>query len=146
MRITVLVLVIIQMTGHYIMISRKRASVNVAKHMIASYVLSLIDSNNNVSKRMWSYIKSKKIDYYGLLLCDIMTELTLTPKIKPLYLMITLHLLKTVPCQLCMDGAIHFLIFHLHHCLYMIRVLLTYYLTLIDDHEASGPDKIPITM
>ena len=66
MRITVLVLVIIQMTGHYIMISRKKASVNVAKHMIASYVLSLIDSNNNVSKRMWSYIKSKKIDYYGL--------------------------------------------------------------------------------
>ena len=28
----------------------------------------------------------------------------------------------------------------------MIRVLLTYYLTLIDDHEASGPDKIPITV
>ena len=99
MHITVLVLVIIQMTGHYIMISRKRASVNVGKHMIASYVLSLIDSNNNVSKRMWSYIKVRRLTIVGLLLCDIMTELTLTPKIKPLYL-----ILKTVPCQLCMDG------------------------------------------
>ena len=25
-----------------------------------SYVLSLIDNNNNVFKRMWSYIKSKR--------------------------------------------------------------------------------------
>ena len=49
-------------------------------------------------------LKVRRLTIMGLLLCDIMTELTLTPKIKPLYLMITLHLLKTVPCQLCMDG------------------------------------------
>ena len=30
------------------------------------YVMSLIDDNNNVSKRMWSYVKSKRTDHCGI--------------------------------------------------------------------------------
>ena len=41
MHITMPVFVIIQTTGHYIIKSRKRARVNVTKHMIVSYVLTV---------------------------------------------------------------------------------------------------------
>ena len=67
------------------------------------YILILIDSNNNVSKECGLTLKVRRFTIVGLLLCDIMTEPTLTPKIKPLYVVITLHLflyLKAVPCQL----------------------------------------------
>ena len=30
------------------------------------YVMSLIDDNNNISKRMWSYVKSKRTDHCGI--------------------------------------------------------------------------------
>ena len=36
-------------------------------------------------------LKVRRLTIVGLLLCNIMIELTLTPKIKPVYLMITLH-------------------------------------------------------
>ena len=53
-------LVITLRTGNCIIKSRRNARENVVKH-----VESWIDGNN-VSKKIWSYIKSKKTDYCGI--------------------------------------------------------------------------------
>ena len=85
-------------------------------------------------------IKVRRLTIVELLLCDIMTELTLTPKIKPVYLMITLHLflyLKTV-----LDGNS----FPDISPLFIHDEGVANLLSNLDDHKASGPDEIPTTL
>jgi len=44
----------------------KRECQRECRRAYNNYVMSLVDDSNNVSKRMWTYVKSKKTDYCGV--------------------------------------------------------------------------------
>ena len=54
------------MTGLLIKTSKDFLNGNVVRHLANNYVSSFIDENNNVTKKLWSFIKNRKQDRTGI--------------------------------------------------------------------------------
>jgi len=107
-----------------------------------SYVMSLIDDNNNVSKRMWSYVKSKRTDNCGIPTLRQDEQTFITPKDKAEILndyfssVYTSEDVSTIPT---LDGInypnISPVVIH--------NEGITNLLSNLKEHKARGPDEIP---
>ena len=122
----------------------KKESQRECRKAYDSYVLSLIDSNNNVSKRMWSYIKSKKVDYCGVapLRHNDRTYTNFKDKASILNDFFASVFISEDGSMPTLDGNsfpdISPLLIHDEG----VANLLSSF----DDHKVSGPDEIPTTL
>ena len=107
-----------------------------------NYVMSLIDDNNNISKRMWSYVKSKRTDHCGVATLKQDDESFTTPGDKAEILnnyfssVFTSEDISTIPT---LDYAnfpnISPVIIHNEGIIKLLSNL--------NEHKAKGPDEIP---
>ena len=92
-------------------------------------------------------LKVRRLTIVGLLLCDIMTELTLTPKIKPVAIYILNDYFASVfVSEDCSMPTLDSNSFPDISPLLIHDEGVANLLSSLDDHKASGPDEIPTTL
>ena len=109
-----------------------------------SYVLSLVDCNNNVSKRMWSYIKNKKVDYCGV--APLRYNDTLYTDSKDKASILNNYFTSVFTME---DGSIPIMdgtSFPDISPLFIFDESVANLLSNLDDHKVNGPDGIPATL
>jgi len=117
----------------------KRECQRECRRAYNNYVTSLVDNNNNVSKRMWAYVKSKRIDHCGVAPLKQDEKTFINPKDKAEILnkyftsVFTLEDISTIPILDHNTPSISPVVIHNEGVINLLSNL--------KEHKAKGPMK-----
>ena len=119
----------------------KRVCQHECRRPYNNYVTSLVDDNNNVSKQMWAYVKSKRIDHCGVAPLKQDKETFTNPKDKAEILykyftsVFTSEDISTIPILDHNTPSISPVVIRNEGVINLLSSL--------KEHKAKGPDEIP---